>query len=112
MAEKRIEIVKQYYEDSYKEKGLNAQRLYPNEELLRFFGREFFSKIDRNKRGHIKVLELGCGSCSNLWMVSKEGFDSYGLDLSEEAVNLGQEMLSYWGMQRKFRSWQHGKSSL
>ena len=43
-------------------------------------------------------MEIGCGSCSNLWMVSKEGFDIYGLDLSSNALSLGEEMLQNWGV--------------
>ena len=88
--------VEKWYEESYKSKGFSAQRRYPNEELLRFLGVTFFNKIDIQERQNIKILEVGCGSCANLWMVAKEGFDAYGLDLSKEALVLGKEMLDSW----------------
>ena len=80
--------VKSWYEKSYKNSGFKAQRRYPNEELLRFLGTNFFNK-DATDRKNIKVLEVGCGSCPNLWMIAKEGFDAYGLDLSDESLKLG-----------------------
>lgn len=89
-------ICLQWYEKSYKQEGFGSQRLYPNEELLRFLGREFFSKTKKQERKNIKVLELGCGSCSNLWMVAKEGFKTYGIDISKRAIELGQLMLDHW----------------
>lgn len=38
----------------YKELGFNSQRLYSNEELLRFFGKIFF-KIPKSERKDIKI---------------------------------------------------------
>jgi len=84
------------YDEQYKKLGFNAQRLYPNEELLRFMGRRFFS-IPKNKRRKIKILELGCGSGANLWMIAKEGFKCYGIDISKEGLKLCLRML------RKYR---------
>ena len=37
--------VKEWYENSYKNAGFKAQRRYPNEELLRFFGKYFLIVI-------------------------------------------------------------------
>ena len=87
-----IEKTKAWYENDYKQSGFKAQRLYPNEELLRFFGRNLFH-LSPEQRRQTKVLEAGCGSCSNLWMCAHEGFDAYGLDLSEESLKLGQMRL-------------------
>lgn len=88
--------VKAWYESSYVKGGFEAQRRYPNEELLRFMGRNFF-RVPMEKRKNIHILEIGCGSCANLWMVAREGFGAHGLDLSEEAICLGREMLEMWG---------------
>lgn len=85
-----------WYDESYSKEGFNAQRLYPNEELLRFLGREYFFTTNKNGRKNIKILELGCGSCSNLWMVAREGFDAYGIDISPNAIELGKQMLRHW----------------
>lgn len=86
------------YERDYKEQGFRAQRLYPNEELLRFLGRRFFGSSERAERHATKVLEVGCGSGANLWMLAREGFDAHGLELSAEALTLSRRMLRQWGV--------------
>lgn len=89
----------QWYENAYASEGFKAQRLYPNEELLRFLGRHYFSRVAREDRKDIKILELGCGSGANLWMIAKEGFDAYGIDLSQSAIDLAQQMMDHWQTQ-------------
>lgn len=42
------------------------------------------------------MLEVGCGACANLWMLAREGFRAYGLDLSEKSISLGREILKEW----------------
>lgn len=66
---------------------------YPNEELVRFIGRNYF-KLPREKRQEVKVLEWGCGQGANLWFLVKEGFDVYGFDISQSAIEKGVEYLS------------------
>jgi len=92
-----------WYQESYEEGGLAAQRRYPNEELLRFFGRRLFP-IPAAQREGIHVLELGSGSCANLWMVAREGFAAYGIDLAPEAAELGNKMLDSWGASADLRT--------
>ena len=87
---KKIENVEKWYENSFLKDNFNAQRRYPNEELCRFMGRNYFS-IEKTKRKAIKILEVGCGSGANLWMISKEGFDAYGIDLSQNAIELAKK---------------------
>jgi SAM-dependent methyltransferase len=89
------EECKSWFDASYARHGFAAQRLYPNEELLRFFGRHYFP-LSSAERGKISVLEVGCGSGANLWMVAREGFDAHGIDLSPEAIKLCREMLAHW----------------
>src|SRR5208337_2976314 len=91
------EVCSNWWEKSYDEAGFQSQRLYPNEELLRFCGRELF-KMDKSERKKVKILELGCGSCSNLWMIAREGFDAYGIDFSKKSLELGMIMLNKWGV--------------
>jgi SAM-dependent methyltransferase len=86
----------QWYEQSYGNEGFKAQRRYPNEELLRFLGRNFFDSATVGERKNIRVLELGCGSGANLWMIAREGFDTYGIDLSSTAIDLADQMLKHW----------------
>jgi SAM-dependent methyltransferase len=92
-----INQVKKFYEQSYSEMGFGAQRRYPNEELCRFMGRNLFS-IPHSDRSHVKVLEVGCGSGSNLWMIAKEGFSTFGIDLSEESLALCGQMMHKYGV--------------
>ena len=44
-------------------------------------------------RGEIKILEIGCGTGSNLWFLALEGFDVYGVDGSESAVDSAKKRL-------------------
>lgn len=90
------EVCRNWYEHSYNSEKLAAQRRYPNEELCRFMGRTWF-QLPRAARHDVKILELGCGSGANLWMLKREGFDTYGLDLSPEAIHLAHKMLEFWG---------------
>lgn len=76
-----------FYEDSYRSDGIDAQRRWPNEELCRFMGRNYFS-IPRENRNELRILEVGCGSGANLRLLVDEGFDAYGIELSAEAVRL------------------------
>lgn len=92
MKSKFTKNVLKYYEKGYKNFGENYQRKYPNEELCRFMGRHFFhlSKKSRSKKF---FLEAGCGSGGNLWMLSKEGFKTYGLDFSKESIKILKKIL-------------------
>lgn len=77
------------WNQDYIERGIFAQRLYPNEALLQFMGGNgLFSG-----KQSVKVLEVGCGSGANLWMIAKEGHDAYGIDISEEALNIADRHL-------------------
>ena len=93
-----IDSVKEYYSDSYKKLGLGAQRRYPSEELCRFVERHFHD-VPLNKRTYLKFLETGCGSGGNLWMIAKEGFETYGTDLCPEAIHLCEQTLINYGVQ-------------
>jgi SAM-dependent methyltransferase len=89
-------------EAAYASQGFGAQRLYPNEELLRFMGRNFFG-IPRVQRGAVKILEAGCGSGANLWMIAREGFDACGLDFSPSAIGHCQAMMEKWNTRATVR---------
>lgn len=90
------EGVRGFYEASYGSQGFGAQRRYPNEEMCRFMGRHFF-RVPGDQRRSIRILEVGCGSGANLWMIGREGFSAYGLDLSSEAIELCRRMLESYG---------------
>jgi len=71
---------------------------YPNEELIRFIARSFF-KIPKSGRKEIRVLELGCGQGANLWFLAREGFDTYGIDISASAIEKAGQTLKDWNIE-------------
>ena len=89
-------IVQDWYNETYAALGDQAQRRYPNEELVRFMARHFFH-VPVHSRRDISVLEVGCGTGANLRMIAQEEFDTYGLDLSEQAVTIAQLFVDKWG---------------
>ena len=97
-----IDIVRNWYQSSYQIYKSKAQRKYPNEEMIRFLGRNLFS-IPMNERSNIRILDLGCGNGANTQVLCKEGFDVYGLDISSEAVDLCRMNLDKWGLKANLR---------
>jgi cyclopropane fatty-acyl-phospholipid synthase-like methyltransferase len=93
--------MKTIFEKQFKEKGFGAQRKYPNEFLIQFLAVNFFSRPDRK---NVRILELGCGSGANLWMMAKEGFDAHGIDSAPTGVKLTKEMLRHWGVEADVRA--------
>lgn len=85
------------FEKQYQEMGFAAQRRYPNESFLSFLGINYFV-LPQEKRRKMKVLELGCGSGANLWMVAREGFDTYGIDFSQTGLQYCEQRLKEWGV--------------
>lgn len=65
---------------------------YPNEELVRCIGKKFFY-LPKERRGNIKILEIGSGQGANLWFLAKNGFDTYGIDISESAIEKAKKFL-------------------
>ena len=99
MIYKLIDETKEFYDNSYAQYGFKAQRRYPNEEFCRFVGRNFLDKdISVEERSNIKILETGCGSGANLWVLAREGFDAYGIDLSSEGIGLAEKMIKSYGV--------------
>jgi SAM-dependent methyltransferase len=90
-------LTEAFHDDTYRRYGFAAQRRYPNEELVRFLARHFFP-IPRAERAAVPILEVGCGSGANLWMIAREGFAAHGLDLSAEGLSLCRETLAGWGV--------------
>ena len=83
------------FDVQYQTKGILAQRLYPNESLLCFLGGEGCFSSNNNGK---KVLEMGCGSGANLWMMAKEGLDVYGLDGSQSGLDAARKHIKKWNV--------------
>lgn len=62
---------------------------YPSESLIRFIARNFYS----SNRSNVKILEIGCGTGANIWYMSREGFDVYGVDFSESGIEIAKNRL-------------------
>lgn len=86
------------FDKQFQEKGMRSQRSYPNEFLIQFIASNFF-KFSADDRKKIRILEIGCGSGANLWMLAKEGFEVYGLDSSQTGIDLATRHLEdKWGV--------------
>jgi len=94
---------KSFFDSAYQTDGFAAQRRYPNEELCRFMGRRFFSRPP-DERSKTRILEVGCGSGANLWMLAREGFAATGIDLSSTAIELCGEMLRLYQVSAELRT--------
>ena len=92
------ETTLRHYTEEYESahSGSRSQRKYPNEELSRFIGRNF-GDYSQEYKSSLSVLETGCGSGGNLWMIAKEGFRASGLDISSAALKLAEQRLAGYG---------------
>lgn len=63
---------------------------YPPECLIRFIAGNFY-EMDRPGT---RLLEVGCGPGANVWYMSREGFDVYGIDGSPAAIGIAQQRLA------------------
>lgn len=71
---------------SYYKKKKNAV-----ERLCSYVFKKVYIEIPAKKGA--KILDLGCGSGINLYNLNKLGFDTYGIDFSEKAVNFARKEL-------------------
>jgi len=67
---------------------------YPAESLIRFIANNFYHK----RNGGIKILEVGCGPGANIWYLSREGFEVYGIDGSSTAIQQAKKRLKNNGL--------------
>lgn len=71
---------------------------YPHEEIIRFTARYIAKRVGLDKVNYLvdkqsKILDLGCGIGRHLIFFNDLGMDIYGVDLSEEAINVGEKWL-------------------
>ena len=67
---------------------------YPGEDLIRFIARNFYSKDRKN----IRILEIGSGPGANIWYMSREGFNVFGIDGSQTAIDNAMKRLKSDGL--------------
>ncbi len=86
------------FDAHYRQAGVHAQRLYPSEQLIQFVAGRY-GALSSVERAQVKILEVGCGSGRNLWMLAKEGFAVYGVDASVAALPVARAHLrNKWGV--------------
>ncbi len=62
---------------------------YPAESLIRFVARNFYHQ----KRDQVNILEIGCGTGANLWYISREGINAFGVDGSKTAIAKAEQRM-------------------
>ena len=55
------------------------------------------------KPSEIKILEVGCGTGSNLWFAAREGFQVAGIDASKSAINNAKRRFKKEGLNGDLR---------
>jgi len=75
----------------YAQQGFRGK--YPDEAVVRFIAGKFF-KLPAQERGKIRILDLGCGPGRHVIFLAKEGFSTFGIEGSPEAVALCKEKLA------------------
>lgn len=73
---------------------------YPYDSVVSFVFRNRPRSLDI---ADTRVLEVGCGTGNNIWFLAREGFETYGLEGSETAVNTAKEFLSLENLQADIR---------
>jgi SAM-dependent methyltransferase len=86
-----------YWEDAYR----NGHRQnYPWDAVVSFV----FRNAPRDRpRDQIRILEVGCGTGSNLWFAAREGFSVSGIELSPDAIRTAEDRFAAEGLAGDFR---------
>ncbi len=81
------------WEQRYKEG--NQKNRYPWDKVVSFIFRH--APRDRPRRG-VRIVEVGCGTGSNLWFAAKEGFSVAGIDGSATAIESARQLFAAEGL--------------
>lgn len=81
------------WDENFREgRGLNR---YPWDCVVTFVNR--YRPRDR-PIGDVSIVEIGCGSGSNLWFAAREGFQAAGIDFSPSAIDYARGRLEEDGL--------------
>lgn len=67
------------------------QPKYPSDHVVRFVFANFPMGLKERKK--IKILDLGCGAGCHTIFLSKEGFDTYATDISDQGLKVTKQRL-------------------
>jgi SAM-dependent methyltransferase len=70
-------------------------QLYPWDAVVSFV---FRSAPRGRPRDQVRILEIGCGTASNLWFAAREGFKVAGVDGSESAIEYAKQRFQQEGL--------------
>lgn len=73
---------------------------YPWDSVVRFV---FRHAPETPYRGDVRILEVGCGTGSNLWFCAREGFSTTGVDASDKAIEVARQRFDEEGLVSDFR---------
>lgn len=73
---------------------------YPHNQLIKYCLRRW---PQREARGAIKVLDLGCGNGINSWFLAREGFQVTATDISVQGINATRQRLLGDGLSATLR---------
>lgn len=85
------------WEEKY---SLGHEQRYPWDSVVSFVFRN--APKDR-PRHEVKILEVGCGTGSNLWFAAREGFSVAGVDASASAITKAQSRFQTEGLSGNLR---------
>ncbi len=70
---------------------------YPQQAIVQFAARFLKKRLDLDnyeiKKKVRRVLDLGCGNGSGVFFFVREGYETYGIDISSSAIKLGKNFL-------------------
>ena len=72
----------------------HSQR-YPWDAIVSFI---FRNAPPHRPRNEVRILEVGCGTGSNLWFAAREGFQVAGIDGSESAIDYAKQRFQQAGL--------------
>lgn len=79
--------------------GGHAER-YPWDSIVSFVFRNAPRSVPRSE---VKILEVGCGTGSNLWFAAREGFSVAGIDGSDSAIEFANKRFAQEGLSGDLR---------
>ena len=80
--------------------GAGHRQLYPWDMVVSFV----FRHAPRDRaRADVHILEVGCGTASNLWFAAREGFSVAGIDASAAAIAAARERFNADGLSGDLR---------
>ena len=85
--------------DQIYQAGRHANR-YPWDAVVSFV---FHHRPHHKAPADISIVEIGCGTASNLWFAAREGFRVSGIDASESAITVAKQRFMADGLHAELR---------